>query len=407
MAVFRQSCALRVLSVRFVCVAVLALAWGRDACAQQAQDQQSRLYAQFARGYEAIAVDPAEAITIFEDIVRTYSTNVTARTQLGALYIGVGRIEEALEQFRVVDALSPSDSTKLQIAYLLASLSRNEEARSAFGELEGSSDAAIRERASAAVAILGWTIRGNAYPWWGRVSGDPYYDTRFRNTVFRFWLMGGTYLTESKTLSAYGIGLFTRDTRSTGGAVPVVYSDSYSLIGMGLRAQPFAGATVDLQGGVAIDLIDRPEESDVRMDLRALASYGWGLYPIPESPESAMLRFKPFVEAMVMGGYYSRYENVLAFGHTKVGTRFLEWNRSYAEAYLRGDIVADTRREFYNNILEGSLGLRIVPDFAWGLQLLAEYHRGVYWDTSLPTDPYDRWYSSGRFYIVIDQPFAL
>jgi len=110
---------------------------------------------------------------------------------------------------------------------------------------------------------------------------------------------------------------------------------------------------------------------------------------------------------MALGGYYSRYSNVLGFGHAKTGARVLEWNRAYTEVYLRADVVADTRREFYNNILEGSIGLRVAPDFAWGLQILAEYHWGTYWDKSLPTTPYDRYYSSGRLYIVIDQPFAL
>jgi hypothetical protein len=407
MVAVRHLAALRVLSISLTCLAILVfLPWtyGR---AQDRQDQDAHLYAQFERGYEAIAKDPAGAIPIFENIVRTHSTNIRARKQLGALYIGAGRAEEALEQFRVVDVLSPSDSTKLQIAYLLASLSRHRDARSAFAGLEGSADADIRERASAATAILDWTIRSEAYPWWGRVGGDPYYDSRFSNTVFRFWMLGGRYLTDSPRLSVYAVGLFTRDTRSSGGAVPVIYSDSYSLLGGGLRLQPFPGTTIDLQGGLAIDLIDRPGNTELRGDLRLLASYGWGLYPVPESPERFAFCFKPFVEAMGMGGYYSRYQNVLGFGHAKGGARVVEWWRSYAELYLRADLVADTQRAFYNNIIEGSVGLRFVPDFAWGLQLLAEYHRGMYWDTSLSTSPYERWYSSGRLYIVIDQPFVL
>lgn len=407
MAVLPLRGALRVRSIQLICCAILGLFSAIAVRAQERQDQESRLYAQFARAYEAIATDPTEAISIFEEIVRTYSTNVTARKQLGALYIGAGRTEDALEQFRVVDVLSPSDTTKLQIAYLLASLDRNEEARLVFDELTTCSEAQIREQASSASAMLAWAAHGNAYPWWGRVSADPYYDSRFNNTVFRFWLMGGSYLTDSKMISAYATGLFTRDTRSTGGAVPVVYSDSYFLVGGGLRFQPLPGATIDLQGGLAIDLIGKPEEPEARGDLRALASYGWGLYPVPESPERLRASFKPFIEAMAMGGYYSRYSNVLGFGHAKTGARVMEWHRAYTEVYLRGDVVADTRREFYNNILEASIGLRVVPDFAWGLQILAEYHRGMYWDTSLPTAPYDRYYSSGRFYIVIDQPFAL
>ena len=68
--------------------------------------------------------------------------------------------------------------------------------------------------------------------------------------------------------------------------------------------------------------------------------------------------------------------------------------------------MADAAREFYNNVLDGSVGLRIVPDFGVGLQVLGEYHRGQYWDATLPTAPYGRWFSSGRLMVVLDQPFA-
>ena len=118
------------------------------------------------------------------------------------------------------------------------------------------------------------------------------------------------------------------------------------------------------------------------------------------------MRFRPFVEAMAMGGYYSRYRNTIGFAHAKGGLRVLEWSRAYGELYLRTDFVADAAREFYNNVLDGSVGLRIVPDFGVGLQVLAEYHRGQYWDATLPTAPYGRWFSSGRLMVVLDQPFA-
>jgi hypothetical protein len=375
--------------------------------AQENPDQQSQLYAQMTRGYAAVAENPAEAISIFEEIVRDHATNVQARRQLGSLYVSAGRTEEALEQFRASDTLCPSDTTKLQIAYLLTVLSRPAEARSTFAALEGSTDPEIRAQATKAAGVLNWTVQGGSDPWWGRFCGDPFYDSRFNNSVFRFWLVGGKYLSESRTVSAYVQGIFTRDTRSSGGAVPVIYSDSYSLTGAGLRVQPFSGGTFDLQAGVAIGLVDQAGDADVRGDLRVLASYGWGRYPDPESPERLRMCLKPFVEATGMGGYYSRYHNVLGFGHGKAGVRSAEWGRAYLELYVRADGVADTRREYYNNILEGSLGLRLVPDFAWGVQILAEYHRGLYWDGSLPTSPYDRWYSSGRLMIVFDQPFAL
>ncbi len=391
----------------FICIALVSLSCLSHAASQEHGSVQASLYAQLARGYEAISQNPADAVPIFEKIVREFPASVTPRRQLGSLYIGVGRTGEALDQFVVADSLFPSDTTKLQIAYLLVSLSRYEDADVVFRRLEDSPDPDIGERSAAAVAALGWALVDNTYPWWGRIGGDPYYDGRFNNGVFRFWITGGKYLTDGRTISAYGMGLFTRDTRSSGGAVPVIYSDSYSLVGGGLRLQPFAGARLDVQGGIAIDLIDRSGGHAERGDFRALASYGWGRYPEPASPDHMQIRLKPFVEAMVMGGYYSRYENVIGFGHAKGGFRLLEWSRSYGEMYLRTDMVADTKRDFFNNILEVSAGIRIVPDFGIGVQILAEYHRGLYWDRNLPSAPYERWYSGGRLIVAIDQPFVL
>ncbi len=390
-----------------ICVAFACLFSLTHSAAQEQGGLRGSLYAQLTRGYDAISQNPAEALLIFEEIVREFPASAMPRRQLGSLYIGAGRTAEALEQFVVADSLLPSDTTKLQIAYLLASLSRYEDAGTVFRSLEGSPDRGIGERSSAAVATLGWAEKENTYPWWGRIGGDPYYDGRLDDGVFRFWVMGGKYLTEGRSVSAYVMGLFTRDTRSSGGAVPVIYSDSYSLVGGGLRIQPFPGGKLDVQGGVAIDLIERPGRPGERGDFRALASYGWGRYPEPVAPDGMQIRLRPFVEAMAMGGYYSRYENVIGFGHAKGGIRLLEWSRSYGEMYFRTDMVADTRRDFFNNVLEVSAGIRIVPDFGLGVQVLAEYHRGLYWDRSLPSAPYDRWYSSGRLIISLDQPFAL
>lgn len=392
---------------RFICAAIVGLIWAPRVYTQDGGDRERSYHAALARGYEAVSKGSADAVRIFENIVREYPVSVIPRRQLGSLYIGAGRADDALSQFIAADSLLPSDTTKLQIGYLYSSLRRYDDARATFGRLEGSPDPDIRERSSTASAMIGWMMSEGSYPWWGRVCGDPYYDGRFDNSVFRFWVMGGVYLTESKSVSAYGVGLFTRDTRSSGGAVPVIYSDSYSLIGGGVRIQPFPGGRIEIQMGAAISLIDQQREGGVRGDVRGLASYGWGLYPDPASPDKPHVRLRPFVEAMAMGGYYSRYKNVIGFGHAKAGARVLEWRRAYGEVYLRGDFVADSRREFFNNIVEGSVGVRIVPDFGVGVQVLAEYHRGLYWDSGLRTSPYDRWYSSGRLILVLDQPFAL
>ncbi len=108
----------------FACVAVLGLLCAAPVRSQGPDSQQPSLYALLTRGYAAISQHPAEAILIFEGIVRSYPESVVPRRQLGWLYIEAGRTEDALRQFSIADSLFPSDTTKLQTAYLLASHDR-------------------------------------------------------------------------------------------------------------------------------------------------------------------------------------------------------------------------------------------------------------------------------------------
>ena len=376
-------------------------------CAQSralVQEKNDELYDVLAKGYEALARSPAEAIPFFKEAAVLDFSNATIRKQLGSAYIAVNRYEDALSQFILADKISPSDSTKLQIAYLLNGLGRIEESSEAFEQLRASADPGIRRTAEKAVIILKPALGTDQYPWWGKLLVAPYYDTRFKNTVFFGVLSGGRYLDEAGTFSLFGTLSMTRDTRSAGGAIPAVFSDNYVLAAAGLRITPFTGFAAEILGGVAHDLDDRPDRKMARGDVRGVLTYGTGIFAPFSFPERMTISWKPWVEVYSSAGYYSRYENVLGYHQLRAGTRFLEAGAAGADLYLRGDFTWDTSREFYNNIAEGAFGIRLIPNYAWGVTILAEVHRGLYWDHSLSSSPWDRWYSSTRFALVLERP---
>lgn len=366
-------------------------------------EEREKVHRALERGYGALATGSGDAPVLFEQSIALDPANVLARRQLGSIYLASERIEDALHQFAIANILLPSDTTRLQIAYLLQRLDRNEEALGFFSLARNSSDPGIRQRARAAALMLSETACAESVPWWGRIYAAPYYDDRFDNTILSGSLHVGYALEQQRRVSLFAMISATRDTRSTGGAIPVIFSDSYALAAGGLRLQPFAGLIADVQAGVAVNLIDKEGEKRTKEDFRALLFYGTGLYPDLLVPDHARFPFQPFVDAYASAGYYSRYKNTIGYAQARIGVRALEWGYTTLDLYLRGDFGWDAEREFYNNIAEVSVGGRWIPYWPLGVSVLAEYHRGKYWDHNLLTGNLDRYYSSFRVFLVFEK----
>jgi tetratricopeptide (TPR) repeat protein len=363
------------------------------------------IFSLMSKGYEAVPRDASEAIEIFNRVIVLDSTNVAARKQLGFLHEQVGNKEKALRQFIAVNRLAPSDTTALQIAYLLHSLRRSSEAYGYFLRLRNSHDHEIAEKASIACLVIDQERGTSTAPLWLRSYSGSYYESRFENTILNASLTLGYSLTSS--VSLVGSVLVTRDTRSTGGVLPEIFSDNVAVLGTGIRAVPFKGLTFDAQTGIAIDLIDRPSSRVIRWDVRTILSYGTGIYPEVGAPPRARSTFKPFLDFYASAGYYSRYANGISYANGRAGSRIAEWMFSALDLYVRGNLVADVEREFYNNLAEGGIGLRFIPYIPWGVHVLAEYHRGTYWDKGTIPASTQAAYNTFRIFLIIDHTFGL
>jgi hypothetical protein len=199
--------------------------------------------------------------------------------------------------------------------------------------------------------------------------------------------------------------MYSGDARSGGGQVPVIFSDNSLILGLGLRARPLTGLSVSVQEGIAFDVVSRPTSSSPRNDFRAVAVYSYGIYaPFNVHPE-VKTPFYPWADMYSSFGYYSRYEDGIGYLQGRLGLRVLEVSKTAGDVYLRGDLVRDTEKLFYNNEVEGSVALRLIPDVDWGFYLAAEFHRGTYWDVGGPPVPYDSYYSSFRFFLIFDRTF--
>jgi len=357
----------------------------------------------FDQGYTTLQTDPAGAIPIFEEIVRLDSANLLAQRQLGSLYLGAGRTEDALERFRAAYQIYPSDTTGMQIAFLLNALGRNMEAYKMFRSLRRSENPEIKDIADPATTVLALMLCAEQFPWWAKVQAYPLYDSRFDNFIFPLSLYAGQYLDSSRIVSVFGVLSVTQDTRTEGGTLPIIFSDNVALAAFGLRTVPVPGLVTDIQFGVAVGLTDRPDWEQVRWDFRAVASYGNGIFPDLRMPGSVTVRPAFFADVYTSFGYYTRYSNGIGYLQAKAGVRFLEFRYSAFDAFARIDAAIDTRGDFYNNIAEASLGVRFIPNHWWGASLALQFHRGVYWQENQAENPHEKYYNSVRVFLTFDR----
>lgn len=390
------------MSVRLCLCSMFLLVSAHQARSQGVND--TSLAALLSRAYALLAVNSPEATRLFEHAAALDSSNVLVRMQLGYLYQSQKEYESALGNFRAADRLRPSDTTRLQVAYVLASMGRGAEADSLLHELQESSAPDIRSAATGQLASTSPT--GAPSDWWTRVYAAPYYDTRWNTTFFQMNIERGYSLTPDRRLGAYGTFMYSGDARSGGGQVPVIFSDNSMIFGVGLRARPITGLAVSVQPGVAFDLIDRgSSSSSPRIDFRAVGIYSYGMYAPFNLHDGVKSPLSPFADMYASFGYYSRYQDAIGYLQARAGLRVLEVSRAAGDVYLRADFVRDTEKQFYNNEIEGSLGFRLIPDVHWGFYVVAEFHRGTYWEVSPAPIPYDSYYSSFRLFLIFDRTF--
>jgi tetratricopeptide (TPR) repeat protein len=359
------------------------------------------------RGFDALRSSPAEALPIFEEIVRKDSLNLLARKQLGSIYLNLGRPSDALPQFESAWRMYPTDSTLLQIAYLYNSLGENGKALALFGSLRGSKNSDMAAVARRAIDILTPSFCEERSQWWTRGSGSVYREGRLDDVIALLSLQRGRYLSQSRLTSLYGVLTLSADSRSRDGELPVIYSDNYGLAGLGFRLQPIRAWTIDVQEGVAYDILSRPGKKRTEADFRALTSLGTGYFAPVDVPYGLRAPFAPFADGFVSFGYYSRYEDAIGYSQARIGVRALGYRHTALDLYLRGDFTFDTQAIYYNNTAEGSIGARLIPDYRWGINLLVEYHRGAYWVDPPYGQLSSRWYNTFRLILVVDRYLCL
>ena len=368
--------------------------------------------------YTMMKTNPDRAEQLFEQAVKISPNDFVLHRQLGYLYSEHNKHEQALKEFEQAEAIQPSDTIKLQMAFIHLSIGNEDEAVTLLRELDDSPDQYIRKSADEQLAVISSPSTGASSEepsqWYSRIYAAPYYDTRWQTTFYYADAEHGYFFDRNKMFFSYGFLSLSADAKSKLVEIPEIFSDNAIVGGVGLGVKPFNGLEIRGQVGVAYDIV--PDSSDavrVHSDFRALAIYGNGIYPNFEFHNNLKVTFEPLLDVYSSVGYYSRYKNVIGYLQGRAGIRVFEMAYSAADLYVRSMFVKDSEREFYNNQLDAGIGLRILPVYNWNLYIMTEYYRGLYidglpnhYDTTLGQKVYDEKYFGGfRLFIIYDHIF--
>jgi tetratricopeptide (TPR) repeat protein len=373
---------------------------------QAVQADSALAVARFELAYALVAAGRRqEAVTHFERGLRSDSSNADAFRQLGYLHADAGRLEASLAAFDAAGVRGTLQARdRLQVGYVHARRGDEAAARHAFAQAAAGDDSAAVAAARAALALP----RSNVAPEAGRVRfaelyAAPFYQTRFSNAIAQAVGRSGVVLTERARVSPYVSVRVSRDTRSTGGLQPVIYSDNVVVPAAGIRAQPLRGIDDALQlyaeGGPAIPLVDAGTGRRAAVDVRAGGYYNrqWragGAAAADRTPLALV------TELYVDASYYSRFDHdVIAFAQLRESLRVLDVNGRGLDLFARLWTVADADRVFYNNAVEAGGGITLFPERRRRIVLMLEHVRGTY--LIRPGAATDRRYHDTRATLVV------
>ncbi len=355
-----------------------------DAAAASPQDAHPRQ----ALAYAFLQADSLrQAAEQFELALTLVPDRPELHADLGYLYHRMGRDEEAIEHLAARQQLGEKDEhVALQLAYLYQASGEWTRARRHFLEVSRAADPVLRERARDALAAAGIWGPG-AGTWFTDVYSAPFFHTRHDNVIVPLVVRSGPVLSTSPNLQAYGLLRGTRDTQSSGGSLPQVYSDNVLVVGMGVRAalHPWA-LTLYAEGGAALPLVaSNAARADVRTGVYGSRSWGRAMHA-----GGRAFPFRGVADLYYDVSYYSRFDhNVIGYFQARPGLRVLESGAGAVDVYGRLAAIADASGQSYNNVVEAGPGIRWSPSGTDALSLGVEYVQS--WQPIIERDADDRY----------------
>lgn len=389
------------------CVRLLTLASGLSAlgvmpCYAQippaAQESDSIYLARMNEGYAAAAAgNQAAAATAFDLAAQRAPRSATARVAAGYAFVALKREDEAINRFEAAIAIDENlDVVRRQLGYLYASRNRNRDGLVQFNWLRsrdrasaqdlqaiGNLSLAVGERELALTAFraaetLASQIADSVVLRESRTSIEvltaatgssdqagsfvelyvsPFYQTRFEN--FITYGLGRVGVTAGGWWrpSVYASLRLTRDSKSVGGVLPVIYSDNSVIPALGVRVQPGGKwFTLFAEAGAAYPLVSvtpRNWKRDLRAGVIGAFTNEHALSSRATGPQLVTEIFGDIT-------WYDRFDrNIISYTQWRESLRLVRGKAGAIDVFARGWGAFDSRRVYYNRVVEGGGGIAL------------------------------------------------
>lgn len=337
------------------------------------------------------------------------SNKIHMLKEAGFLAIAQGHPILALNYFSKAYEVHPEPSTAMQLGYLYEQLNDRKTAYHYFTLATQSQDKSLSLSAeNALTTLVGQQTKILPRAYFSEVYLNPFSQTRFGLTVVPFiWRLGLEQENRLRT-KEYVFVRRTQDNRSANfGELSAIYEDNVQIEGVGIQITPLRNIPLIgfVEGGTAYDLVYL-NRSRWRADLRAGLMYYRDFGTPPGYFDKLKVGHAYYSDWYGDITYFTRYNNnVIGLIRTHQGIRLLQYHSSMVNLYVTGRVIADTKREFYNNIAEVGPGISFVPSNRFHLQLRFEQVNGMYLPAGRFVNPYGKYYTNNVVQLLFYMKF--
>lgn len=337
----------------------------------------------------AIRANPHDVIALRQEVY----LDLNAKDDAGAA--------EDIEALRALGSSSPQ--FEAQEGYIFANEKKYDEARLAFGRAIALGDPAITAQSMKAIHVLDGEFPRHVLS----IYTDAQYLNRFSDGVVDTSVKYYERLGSTSPFQIYAGERLLRDTASTGGTLPQIFSDNALLSGIGVQFQPHEAPYLLTAEVNAAYLFFGSKHGTAAIvpDTRVVAGY----YKLWRAGRDTTIGDRFSFEANGSFGFYSRYQrDGIAYLQPREMIDLTREGSLRLRPFLQQSIALDTNQQFYNNIFELIPGFEVSNTDLHGLSLRVEYVRGFYLPVSSPgVNPYGSTYNDFRFRLLFQKNISL
>ncbi len=302
---------------------------------------------------------------------------VSAAPTLGPKEMGersyrAGYLRDALKFYSAAHEADPVDfPVMLRLGQVYNLLRQDDHAIHWFELARKSPDSAVSAEASAGIR--------NLRPGLARVRTSawlfPFFSSRWHD-VFSYAQVKADLRLARLPIRPYVSLRFVGDTRSaTGEALPQYLSESSFIVGLGVAASPYRGATLWAEAGQAISYLGRPTGGRMLPDYRGGISFSRAKGQLLGGEASGW-----FAETANDGVFVSRFRNdFIVYTQNRGGYTLPSLSGLRTQLYANANLTADVKREYWANFVELGPGLRfrwdvLPPSLVFSVNILRGVH---------------------------------